>query len=98
MAMALRVELGDCVLDSAVEVIGTVERLMSEVMPLQVAPEGLDVVQLRGILRQPLDREPVGARRGRHGTPCWWGSSRCREQARAAGSQPRAWGHSADRP
>src|SRR4051812_30141047 len=61
MAMALRVELGDCVLDSAVEVIGTVERLMCEVMPLQVAPEGLDVVQLRGILRQPLDREPVGA-------------------------------------
>src|SRR3954454_25289464 len=31
MAMALRVELGDCVLDSAVEVIGTLERLMGEV-------------------------------------------------------------------
>ena len=34
---------------------------MSEVMPLQVAPEGLDVVQLRGVFRQPLDGEPVGA-------------------------------------
>ena len=60
--MALRVELGDCVLDGAVEVIGTGERLVSEVMPLQVAPEHLDIVQLRGILRQPLDREPGGAR------------------------------------
>src|SRR5215208_2507663 len=60
MAMALRVELGDCVLDGAVEVIRAGECLMSEVMPLQDAPEDLDVVQLRGVFRQPLDGEPVG--------------------------------------
>src|SRR5215211_8340130 len=60
MAMALCGELGDCVLDGAVEVIRAGECLMSEVMPLQVAPEDLDVVQLRGVFRQPLDREPVG--------------------------------------
>ena len=58
--MALCVELGDCVLDGAVEVIRAGECLMSEVMPLQVAPESLDVVQLRGVFRQPLDGEPVG--------------------------------------
>src|SRR5215212_2223224 len=63
MAMALCVERGDCVLDGAVEVIRAGERLMREVMPLQVAPEDLDVVQLRGVFRQPLDREPVGTLR-----------------------------------
>src|SRR5215211_3616576 len=55
MAMALCVELGDCVLDGAVEVIRAGECLMSEVMPLQVAPDRFDVVQLRGVFRQPLD-------------------------------------------
>src|SRR3954454_8331029 len=63
MAMALPVELHDRLVDGAVEVIGTGERLMSEVMPLQVAPDPFNVVQLRGVFRQPLDREPVGARR-----------------------------------
>jgi hypothetical protein len=63
MAMALPVELHDSFVDGAVEVIGTGERLMSEVMPLQVAPDAFDVVELRGVFRQPLDREPVGARR-----------------------------------
>src|SRR3954453_2835942 len=61
MAVSLGVELSNRFVDGAVEVIRTVERLMSEVMPLQVAPETLDVVQLRSIFRQPLDREPVGA-------------------------------------
>src|SRR4051795_4634342 len=75
MTMALRVELGDCVLDSAVEVIRTVERLVSEVMPLQVAPETLDVVQLRSIVRQPLDGEPVGAL-GERGAACLAGVDR----------------------
>src|SRR4051794_8714733 len=61
MAVSLGVELSNRFVDGAVEVIRTVERLMSEVMPLQVAPETLDVVQLRSIVRQPLDGEPVGA-------------------------------------
>src|SRR4051812_20965839 len=61
MAVSLGVELSNRFVDGAVEVIRTVERLMSEVVPLQVAPETLDVVQLRSIFRQPLDREPVGA-------------------------------------
>src|SRR4051794_35045644 len=59
MAMALPVELHASFVDGAVEVIGTGERLMSEVMPLQVAPDPFNVVQLRGVFRQPLDREPV---------------------------------------
>jgi hypothetical protein len=49
------------VLDGAIEVIGAGEGLMCEVMPLQVAPEHLDIVQLRSVFRQPLDREPMGA-------------------------------------
>src|SRR4051812_19018860 len=61
MAVSLGVELSNRFVDGAVEVIRTVERLMSEVMPLQVAPDALDVVQLRSIFRQPLDPEPVGA-------------------------------------
>src|SRR3954468_9247687 len=61
MAVSLGVELSNRFVDGAVEVMRTVERLMREVMPLQVAPETLDVVQLRSIVRQPLDGEP-GAR------------------------------------
>src|SRR4051794_13509873 len=30
-------------------------------MPLQVAPDPFDVVELRGVFWQPLDREPVSA-------------------------------------
>src|SRR3954447_15323985 len=61
MAVSFGIEFYHGLVDSAVEVIRTVERLMCEVMPLQVAPENLDVVQLRRVFRQPLDREPVGA-------------------------------------
>src|SRR3954469_9796299 len=62
MAVSLGVERSNRFVDGAVEVIRAGERLMSEVMPLQVAPETLDIVQLRSIFRQPLDGEPVGAR------------------------------------
>src|SRR3954452_17010922 len=61
MAVSFGIEFYHGLVDSAVEVIRTVEWLMCEVMPLQVAPESLGVVQLRRVFRQPLDREPVGA-------------------------------------
>src|SRR3954466_4364125 len=75
MAVSFGVELSNRFVDGAVEVIRTVERLMSEVMPLQVAPETLDVVQLRSIVRQPLDGEPVGAL-GERGAGCLAGVDR----------------------
>src|SRR4051812_18436180 len=75
MAVSLGVELSNRFVDGAVEVIRTVERLMSKVMPLQVAPETLDVVQLRSIFRQPLDPEPVGAL-GERGAACLAGVDR----------------------
>src|SRR3954447_7425497 len=37
------------------------EGLMCEVVHLEVVPDALDVVQLRRVLGQPLDGEPVGA-------------------------------------
>jgi hypothetical protein len=61
MAVSFGIEFHDGFMDRAVEVIRAGEGLVSEMMPLQVAPENLDVVQLRSIFRQPLDREPVGA-------------------------------------
>src|SRR3954470_4255818 len=61
MAVSFGIEFYHGLVDSAVEVIRAGEGLVSEMMSLQVAPETLDVVQLRGIFRQPLDREPVGA-------------------------------------
>src|SRR5215216_2721623 len=75
MAVSFGVELSNRFVDGAVEVIRTVERLMSEVMPLQVAPETLDVVQLRSIFRQPLDGEPVCAL-GERGAACLAGVDR----------------------
>ncbi len=61
MAASFGVELDDGLLDGAIKVIRAGEGLVSEVMPLQVAPDPFNVVQLRGVFRQPRDREPVGA-------------------------------------
>src|SRR3954447_19919011 len=62
MAASFGIEFPDGVVDGLIEVFRSGEGLVSEVMPLQVAPETLDVVQLRSVFRQPLDREPVGPR------------------------------------
>src|SRR3954468_17326827 len=75
MAVSLGVERSNRFVDGAVEVIRAGDRLMSEVMPLQVAPETLDIVQLRSIFRQPLDGEPVGAL-GERGAACLAGVDR----------------------
>src|SRR5215218_5885732 len=75
MAASFGIEFPDGVVDGAVEVIRAGERLMSEVMPLQVAPETLDIVQLRSIFRRPLDGEPVGAL-GERGAACLAGVDR----------------------
>src|SRR3954451_23807755 len=75
MAVSFGIEFHHGVLDGAVEVFRSREGLMGEVMPLQVAPETLDVVQLRGVFRQPLDPEPVGAL-GERGAACLAGVDR----------------------
>src|SRR5919205_509355 len=62
MAASFGIALEDGLVNGAIEVIRAGEGLVGEVMPLQVAPETLDIVQLRSGFRQPLDREPVGTR------------------------------------
>jgi hypothetical protein len=49
---ALAVEGADGVVDGGVQVIGITEGAVGEVVPLQVAPGALDVVQLGGVSRQ----------------------------------------------
>jgi len=44
-----------------VEVVGVGEGLVGEVMGFEIAPDGLDVVELGGLLGQPFDGEPMGA-------------------------------------
>src|SRR3954471_22256523 len=61
MAVSFGIELHDSFMDGAVEVIRAGEGLVSEVVPLQVAPDPFNIVELRSVFRQPLDREPVGA-------------------------------------
>src|ERR1700704_530349 len=54
--------------DCAVECIAVGEGLMGEMVRLEIMPDDFDVVQLRRILGQPLDGEPVstgGQRRQR---------------------------------
>jgi len=63
MAVSFGIKLDASLVNGAVEVIRAGEGLMSEGMPLQVAPDPFNIVQLRGVFRQPLDREPMGARR-----------------------------------
>src|SRR6185369_10221929 len=59
MAASFGIECPDGVVDGRIEVVRSGEGLVSEVMPLQVAPETLDIVQLRSVFRQPLDPEPM---------------------------------------
>src|SRR6202163_1684033 len=61
-------------MDSAVEMIGVGEGLMSEEVAFQIAPGPLDVVQLRGIFRQPFDGEPISE--GQSGPPSFAGMDR----------------------
>ncbi len=67
--LAFLVERFDPGADGAFEVAGDLERLVSEVVALEVAPGSLDVVQLRGVGWQPLDGDPsrkrFAFRRGR---------------------------------
>src|SRR4051812_50200619 len=59
--MALAVEGVNSSVDGEIELDGVAEGAVGQVVALQVAPGALDVVQLRRVLREPLDREP-GAR------------------------------------
>ena len=60
------VEAGDSVRDGAGESVGIGERAIGELMLLEVAPASFDVVQLRGVFRQPFEDQP-GARGKRAG-------------------------------
>jgi len=66
MRLPVVVETGDSVRDGAGESIGIGEGAVGELMLLEVAPASFDVVQLRGVFRQPLDSEPgtLGKRAG----------------------------------
>src|SRR3954471_11123483 len=75
MAVSLGVERSNRFVDGAVEIVRSGERLMSEVMPLEVAPDPFNVVELRGVFRQPLDGEPVCAL-GERGAACLAGVDR----------------------
>jgi hypothetical protein len=52
-------------MDGAVEMIGVGEGLMGKEVALEVAPGSLDVVQFRGVFRQPFDDEPGPRRESR---------------------------------
>src|SRR5918998_5791934 len=61
MRLSLVVEAGDRVRDGAGESVGVSESAVGELMLLEVAPASFDVVQLRGVFRQPFEGQP-GAR------------------------------------
>ena len=47
--------------DAAIESSGVGEGLVGEMMRFEIVPDNLDVVELRRVLGQPLDGEPVSA-------------------------------------
>lgn len=61
MRLSLVVEASDRVRDGAGESVGVSESAVGELMLLEVAPASFDVVQLRGVFRQPFEGQP-GAR------------------------------------
>ena len=58
MRRSLVVEAGDRVRDGASESVEIGEGAVGELMLLEVAPASLDVVQLRGVFRQPVEGKP----------------------------------------
>src|ERR1700749_4109987 len=66
MAIPFGIEGSDSLVNSVGEVFAAGERLVCEMMPLQIAPYSLDGIELRGIFWQPFDAEPgrAGGQRG----------------------------------
>ena len=58
MGLPLVVETGDGVRDGTGESVGINERAIGELMLLEIAPASFDVIQLRGVFRQPFEGEP----------------------------------------
>ena len=58
MRLSLVVEAGDRVRNGAGESVGISESAVGELMLLEVAPASFDVIQLRGVFRQPFEGEP----------------------------------------
>jgi hypothetical protein len=59
IGVSLFVALDDGFVDGTVEMIGIGEGLMGEMMAFQIPPDRFDIIQFRGVFRQPLDRQPV---------------------------------------
>ena len=66
MAIPFGIEGSDSLVNGVGEVFAAGERLVCEMMPLQIAPYSLDGSELRGIFWQPFDGEPgrAGGQRG----------------------------------
>src|SRR3954449_1866580 len=58
MGLSFMVKAGDSVRDGAGENVGIGEGTVGELMLLEVAPASFDVVQLRGVFRQPFKGQP----------------------------------------
>ncbi len=58
----LLIEVVDRLMDGGIEHDGIAERLVSEMVTLQVAPAQLNVVKFRCVTRQPLDVDPTSCR------------------------------------
>ncbi len=56
--LAFLVEVLNSIPDARVEVGDVPERAVGQVVALEVTPGALNVVQLRGVARQPLDGDP----------------------------------------
>ena len=71
----LAVQVFDRLVNGAIEIGHAGECLMRQVVPLQIVPDDLDVVQFGRIFRQPFDRQPVcaGGEGGRESLLTWIG-------------------------
>ena len=59
MDISLAVQSFDRRVDCAIKRFDIGERLMGQMMRLEIAPDNLDVIELRCVFGQPLDGEPV---------------------------------------
>ena len=70
IAVSDQIQVGDGVVNGAVEAVEIDEGSVGKVTRFQIAPNDFDVVQLRGVFGQPFDGEPGALRPTPPGWPC----------------------------
>src|SRR4051794_39083329 len=85
------VQGGDGLMENLIERFGVTEGLVGQVMPLQIGPTALDVVQFGSVFGPPFEGEPGTLAQGLGGQPAGVDRTVIKHQDHGLGAPARAW-------